>query len=199
MTMPRAGTLHERISDYSRCPQCVADQRVGYAVCYFNYDDQLFAVCKHHATKWLVTGRSLLHPAIPDLSEFPDLAYAFDRVEPYQPRTGKDWVAPCDPSEPSKPHSAARQRAHSAVRAKPATASRPGKHPPVRPSLSAAGRIKTSTVVGNGRQDRATATDGTRLPATTRRTQVTKREGFPTEIRTRRVLLDESVLPYPAG
>lgn len=79
--MPRTGNLNQRISDYSRCPCCVSEQRLGYANAYFNAAEQLFGVCKRHAVKWYIS-RALLHPAIPDLTEFPHLVAAFDYTEP---------------------------------------------------------------------------------------------------------------------
>jgi hypothetical protein len=194
--MPGSNNLHQRISDYSRCPQCVADQRVGYASAYFNYEDQLFAVCKRHATKWLVTGRALLHPSIPDLSEFPDLAYAFDRVEPYQPSLS----TPAGMGTIPRPPSAARQRAQARAKAPRRVAGRPTPNRPVSEPPSAA----REGLLSRGNPGSRVEIDAERFPspskpATTRHTSGTKREGFPTEIRTRRVLLDEGPSPYPAG
>jgi hypothetical protein len=74
--------LHQRISDYSRCPECVREARRGFACGYFNVDDKLYGVCARHGTRWLVTGRALLHPEIPDLTGFDHLVAAFAYVEP---------------------------------------------------------------------------------------------------------------------
>jgi hypothetical protein len=93
--MPR-NNFHERIADYSRCCQCVTEQRLGFASAYFNCDNVLFAVCKHHCVKWIVTGRSLLHPRIPDLSGYSDLVAAFDLVEPVLPSGGTRASTPAN-------------------------------------------------------------------------------------------------------
>jgi hypothetical protein len=78
----RYSNLHQRISDYSRCPYCVTEQRTGFATAYFNFSDKLFAVCGKHAVKWVVTGRGLLHPNIPDLSKYAELVGCFRSVDP---------------------------------------------------------------------------------------------------------------------
>jgi hypothetical protein len=78
--MPAA--LHHRISDFSRCPECVRAAGRGFAGGYFNADDKLYGVCARHRTRWLVTGRALLHPEIPDLTGFEYLVAAFQYVEP---------------------------------------------------------------------------------------------------------------------
>jgi hypothetical protein len=78
--MPAA--LHKRISDYSRCPRCVREARRGFACGYFNAYDKLYGVCARHGTRWLITGRALLHPEIPDLMGFDHLIAAFAYVEP---------------------------------------------------------------------------------------------------------------------
>jgi hypothetical protein len=77
-----AAALHQRISDFSRCPRCVREARPGFAGGYFNADDKLYGVCARHCTRWLVTGRALLHPEIPDLTGFDHLVAAFAYVEP---------------------------------------------------------------------------------------------------------------------
>jgi hypothetical protein len=78
--MPAA--LHQRISDFSRCPECVREARRGFACGYFNAYDKLYGVCARHGTRWLVTGRALLHPEITDLTGFEQLVAAFRYVEP---------------------------------------------------------------------------------------------------------------------
>lgn len=89
--MPRSSNLHERISDYSRCPCCVVEQRLGFASCYYNdADERCFAVCSYHKTRWYVS-KALLHPAILDVSRHPQFAKCFDEVEPFAatPTTAK--------------------------------------------------------------------------------------------------------------
>ena len=132
--MARASNLHERISDYSRCPQCVSDARLGYASCYFNADDVLFAVCSRHATKWIVTGRALLHPAVPDLSRYSAMIEAFDQVEPVMPTTADHRPKPDRPS-------AARSRASVQLKPISAAGSRPRKTRAPRPASDAPPRI----------------------------------------------------------
>jgi hypothetical protein len=73
--------LHARISDFSPCSQCVSEAQKGFAAAYLNAGDALFGICKRHATKWYVS-RALLPPAIPDLTEYPDLVAVFDPIEP---------------------------------------------------------------------------------------------------------------------
>jgi hypothetical protein len=77
-----AAALHHRISDFSRCPECVREAQRGFAGGYFNTDDRLYGFCARHCTRWLVTGRAFLHPEIPDLTGFEHLVAAFRYVEP---------------------------------------------------------------------------------------------------------------------
>ena len=77
-----AAALHQRISDFSRCPRCVREARRGFACGYFNAYDKLYGICARHGTRWLVTGRALLHPEIPDLTGFEYLVATFRYVEP---------------------------------------------------------------------------------------------------------------------
>jgi hypothetical protein len=56
MTVP----LHARISDYTECPLCLAENvalggGTGHADHYFNAEGALWAVCAMHRVRWYVT------------------------------------------------------------------------------------------------------------------------------------------------
>jgi hypothetical protein len=146
----RQSHLHEKIADWTRCSCCVTEQRLGYASAYFNFNDCLFAVCKRHATKWLVTGRALLHPAIPDISGYSDFFEAFDHIEPVvaqnQATSSTPALSSADLRTTNRP-SAARQRAQARGKRFSGAAGRPSKHAPVRASLRASDPTKARVLI----------------------------------------------------
>jgi len=71
-----SATPNERISDYTQCPSCVAENDqlgggFGYADHYFNHDGVLWAVCSAHQVRWSVTRELLGIPHDASLAALP--------------------------------------------------------------------------------------------------------------------------------
>jgi hypothetical protein len=103
---------HEDISDYSRCPRCVAGEppaaaaiwqtaaTEGFANHYYNQAGALWAVCIRHCCRWYVT-RELLSSFIPEVPAGPSGWEEVDGVHHHhhRPRTSppvipSQWVLP---------------------------------------------------------------------------------------------------------
>jgi hypothetical protein len=84
-----SGTPQQTISDL-QCPVCVAENDalgdgVGYADCYFNWDEALWAVCGVHQVRWYVTreltlvdeNKQLRHPDPETARQLPEVEGIF--------------------------------------------------------------------------------------------------------------------------